>query len=144
MTTFFTSADGTFTLTFSAVFNAPCVLENWGTDRAFEQEAVEMAESRMSIDGKLNRGFVVRQVTQTITLSSLSSSVPVLEAIIAYQRQQRTLVSVGAELILPSLKRRYTFVNGCLTSGSIAPTVAATVEDRTFTFSWEDIKPIGI
>ncbi|UMM08422.1 hypothetical protein MKW11_14735 [Gluconobacter frateurii] len=139
-----TSADAIFTLTVSALWNAPITLENWGSDRAWEQEALEMAEFRMSIDGKLNKGYVPRAVVQTLTFSAGSSSIPYLEAIVAGQQQSMSIYTLGAELTLNSTGRKYTFTNGGLNSGTVAPNGGATLEDRTFSLTWERVFPAGI
>ncbi|GBQ90917.1 phage tail fiber protein [Gluconobacter albidus] len=139
-----TSADGIFVLTVTALWNAPLVLENWATDRAWETEAVEMAEFRMSIDGKLNKGFVPRPITQSLNFSAGSSSLPYFEALITGQRKGRQIYTLGAELTLPSLGRKYTFINGGLGTGSVAPNGGGVLEDRAFSITWEDVFPAGI
>lgn len=144
MSGFITSANAIYTLTLSALFNAPITLQNWASDRGFEQDQVEMAETQMSIDGHLNRGFVPRAVNQTLSFSAASDSVSVFEALIAYQQQERTIVSLGAELVIPGTGRRYTFINGCLTAGSVAPNGGNTLENRSFALQWERVLPAGI
>ncbi|GBR71004.1 phage tail fiber protein [Gluconobacter kanchanaburiensis] len=139
-----TSADAIFTLTISDLFNAPITLENWGSDRAWEQEAVEMAEAQMSIDGKLNRGWIPRAVNQTMNFSAASGSIPYMEAIITEQQLTRTILTLGGELTLKSTGRKYTFTNGCMMTGSVAPNGGTVLEARTFTFQWEKVFPAGI
>lgn len=144
MSGFITSANAIYTLTVSQLFNAPITLQNWGADRGFEQEALEMAETQMSIDGHLNRGYVPRAVNQTLTFSPVSDSILVFEAIISYSQQERTVVNLGAELVIPDISRRYTFTNGCIMSGTIAPNAGGTLENRTFTLQWERVIPAGL
>lgn len=144
MSNLITSANAVYTLTLSALFSAPIVLENWSSDRAFEQDALEMAETQMSIDGKLNKGYVPRPVNQNLSFSAASSSLDVFEAVIAYQQQERTIIDLGATIVLPSVNRRYTFINGCLSSGSVAPNAGGTLENRGFSLVWERVIPVGI
>ncbi|WP_046901579.1 phage tail fiber protein [Gluconobacter oxydans] len=139
-----TSADAIYTLTVSSLWDAPITLENWGSDRGWEQEALEMAEFRMSLDGKLNKGYVPRAVVQSLALSAGSASIPYLEAIIAGQQQSMSIYTLGAELTLKSTGRKYTFTNGGLSSGTVAPNGGGTLEDRTFSLTWERVFPAGI
>ncbi|MCP1236514.1 hypothetical protein NKW55_07815 [Gluconobacter kondonii] len=141
---FITSASGIMTLTIASLFDAPITLQNWGSDRAWEQEAVEMLESQMSIDGVLNRGYIPRPVNQTLTFSAASPSIVYLEAIWTAQQSTMTAISLGAELTIPSTKRKYTFTNGAMMTGSVAPNGGTVLEARAFTFQWEKVFPAGI
>lgn len=139
-----TSADAIMTLTITDLFNAPITLQNWGSDRGWEIEALEMAETQMSVDGYLNRGFVPRAVTQTLTFSAASTSLEYFEALYTAQRQSSTLYALGGELTLKSTGKKYTFTNGCLMTGSVAPNGGTVLESRTFTIQWERVIPAGI
>ena len=141
---FITSASGIMTLTIASLFDAPITLKNWGSDRAWEQEAVEMLESQMSIDGVLNRGYIPRPVNQTLTFSAASPSLIYFEAIIAAQQSTLTAISLGGELTIPATKRKYTFTNGALMTGSVAPNGGTVLEARAFTIQWEKVFPAGI
>lgn len=144
MSQIITSADAIYTLTVSALWGAPITLNNWATDRGWETEAVEMAEFRMSMDGKLNKGFVPRAIQQTLHLSAGSSSIPYLEALVTGQRVSRQIYTLGGELTLPSLGRRYTFINGGLGTATLSPNGGAVLDDRTFQITWENVFPVGI
>ena len=144
MSNLITSADAIYTLTLSALYIAPITLQNWASDRAFEADDVEMAETQMSVDGKLNKGYVPRSVDQTLSFSAASSSIDIFETIIAFQRNRRTIITLGAEVVIPSTQRRYTLVEGCLVSGSVMPNAGATLENRSFRLRWQDVLPAGI
>lgn len=59
MSTLVTSADAVFTLTVKTLFNAPITLENWATNHGWSSsQKLKLATTSLSIDGKLNKGFV--------------------------------------------------------------------------------------
>ncbi|QDH17408.1 phage tail fiber protein [Swingsia samuiensis] len=139
-----TSANAIFMLTFTGLFNAPVRLENFSADRAFEAEAIELAETKMSIDGFLNRGYVPRAVSMTVTLSAASKSIPYFDALIMASQQSRTVITLGGEISIPDTGRKFTLLNGCLTNGSVFPSAGTTLEDQTYTLQWERVLPAGI
>lgn len=139
-----TSADAIMTLTISDLFSAPITLENWASDQGWSVGELEMAETQMSIDGKLNRGWVPRPISQTLTFSAASASIIYMEALVQSQTTARALYNLGGELTLKSTGRKYTFTGGCLTTGTVAPNGGTVLENRTFTIQWEAVVPAGI
>lgn len=136
MSNFITSADAIFTLTVSSFFSAPITLENWSSDRAWEAAALEMAETQMSVDGKLNAGWVPRPIEQTVSFSAASSSLQYIEDLMLAQQTTRSLYSLGAVITLPATSRKYTLSNGFLVNGSVLPAAGTVLEARPFTFRW--------
>lgn len=137
------SADGVFTLTVETLFNAPITLENWGTDRAWEADALDQVETQMSIDGHLNAGFVPRPVDMTLYLSAASSSVVNFEVIMTAQSTSRTIYRLDGELTLPGIGRKYTFSKGVLLSGAPLPDGTRILANRAFRLRWERVIPVG-
>lgn len=144
MANFITSADGVLTLTVKDLFNSPITLENWETDRAWETQDREIAESRMSVDGKLNVGFIPTPIDMTLRFSPNSPSIIYFETIQTSSEQMRRPFILNADLTLPGLKRRYTFSNGHLRSLTPVPGGAKTLEGRSFTLRWESVYPAAI
>lgn len=144
MADFITSADGVLTITVKDLFNAPIQLENWETDRAWETQDRAIAESRMSVDGKLNMGFIPTPTDMTLRFSPNSPSVGYFETIQTSSEQMRRPFILNAELTLPGLHRRYTFSNGHLLSLTPIPGGARTLEGRAFALRWEAVYPAGI
>ncbi|MEE8658522.1 Structural protein [Acetobacteraceae bacterium EV16G] len=141
---FITSADAIFTLTIQPLFSAPITLENWGTDRAWEVSSYAATDSRMSIDGYLNKGFQHRPVEMSLTLEANSPSNAVFEAIEEYQKAMTTVVILGGELRLPGLHRKYTFDDGHVIGMTPLPGGASMLEARTYNLRWRRIIPAGI
>lgn len=141
---FITSADGVLVITAKDLFNAPIEMENWETDRAWETQDREIAESRMSVDGKLNVGYVPSPIDMSLRFSPNSQSIAIFEAIQTASEQMRRPFILNAELTLPGLQRKYTFSNGHLRSLTPVPGGARTLEGRSFALRWEAIYPAGL
>lgn len=139
-----TSSNSTFVINVAGLFNVPVTLQNYGAERFWENENLAIAETKMSIDGKLNAGYVPNEIKQKITLSAASSSILVFETIIATTRATRSIYRINGMLTIPSLGRKYTLTNGLLTEVSISPNAAKLLEDRDFSITWENFTPAGI
>lgn len=139
-----TSSNSTFVINVAGLFNVPITLQNYGAERFWENENLAIAETKMSIDGKLNAGYVPNPIKQKITLSAASASISVFETIISTTRATRSIYRVNAVLTIPSLGKKYTMSNGVLTEVSIAPNAAKLLEDRDFSVEWENYIPAGI
>ncbi|MFT8978733.1 hypothetical protein, partial [Gluconobacter oxydans] len=96
------------------------------------------------IDAHLNFGWVPRPGSQTRTFSASSASLAYMEAILEEQTLTKTPVSLGAELTIPATSRKYTFTNGAMMTGSVAPNGGTVLEARAFTFLWGQVFPAGI
>lgn len=144
MAGFITSANAVFYLTVKDLFNSPILLENWETDRAWETQDREIAESRMSIDGKLNIGYIPSPIDMSVRFSPNSESIAIFEAIQTSSEQMRRPFVLNAELTLPGLKRKYTFSNGHLRSLTPVSGAGRSLEGRSFSLRWEAVYPVGI
>ena len=139
-----TAANSVFTITVPGLYNAPITLENYAADRAFETEAVEQAETAMSIDGYLNAGWVPNPIAQTISLAAASSSSRIFEAVVAAQATARSLYRLSAEIQLPSIGKNYTMVRGLVRSAVVIPSAARALEAQTFELLWERVIPAAL
>ena len=144
MSGFITSADAVFHITVKTLFNAPILLENWASDRAWETQQLRLAETKLSIDGKLNKGFVTSALDMTLTFAPNSNSVEVFDAIATASRQARTVYELNGELNIKDLGRKYTLVSGCLISYDALPGGGELLENRSAVIRWENILPAGI
>lgn len=141
---FITSADSIFTLTVANLFNAPVRLENWSAERFWDAPEFEQVETRMSIDGNLNAGWVPNAIDMPLTFQPNSASVVVFEGIQTAQAGGRTPYILGGTVSIPSLGRKYTLVRGVLISGSALPAAGRLLEERTFNLRWERVYPVAI
>lgn len=136
-----TAADAVFTLNVKTLFNAPITLENWSTSRSWEGHSLKLAETSLSLDGKLNKGFVPATFDMTVHFAANSNSMTVFDAIATASRQARTVYELNGELLLKGLGKRYNFINGCLTAYDPIPAGGEMLADRSVTIRWENILP---
>lgn len=132
-----TAADATVTLAVTSLYPSPITLTNFGTDRAFEGEAVEFAETAMSVDGTLNAGYVPNPFRQTYTLSPASSFWVPLETVLTAIQTYRATYRWTGVVILPSTGRKYTLNAGVLKTATPMPNAARVLEARTFVIEWQ-------
>ncbi|MCL1514399.1 MULTISPECIES: phage tail fiber protein [Acetobacteraceae] len=144
-TALITSADAVFTLTVKTLFNAPITLENWATDHGWSgSQKLKLATTSLSIDGRLNKGFVPSAYHMALHFSAGSRSLPVFDAIATASRQARTVYELNGELLLHGLGQRFTFTNGCLTDYDPVPAGNTTLGNRTVNITWENVLPAGL
>lgn len=141
---FITSADAVFTITIKNLFNAPITLENWESDKAWEAQDRNISETKMSIDGKLNIGYIPSPINQTLHFSANSKSLIVFDSLATATEQMRTPYMINGELSLKGLGRKFTFSNGVLVSYAPLPDGGKTLGGRKVTLTWESIIPAGI
>lgn len=138
---FITSADAVFTLTVQTLFNAPVRLENWSANRAWEGQALRLADTRLSIDGKLNKGFVPSAYDMTLHFSPNSNTWDIFDELQTTIRQAKTVYELNGELHLPGLHRKYTFVSGCVLEMAAVPNGGELLEERSVHIRWQDVLP---
>lgn len=139
-----TSADAVFTITIKTLFNTPVTLDNWSTNRAWEGQALRLADTRLSIDGKLNKGFVPSAYDMTLNFSPNSGTWDVFDALQTASRQARTVYELNGELTLKGFNRKYTLVSGCVLELSAVPNGGELLEERSVHIRWENVLPAGI
>ncbi|MCX5619468.1 MULTISPECIES: phage tail fiber protein [Bombella] len=140
-----TAADAVFTLTVKTLFNTPITLENWATENSWSSgQKIKLAATTLSLDGKMNKGYIPSLYPMVLTFSAGSNSLLVFDAIATASRQARTVYELNGELLLHGLGRRYTFTNGCLTDYDPVPAGKTTLGDRSVTITWENVLPAGL
>ena len=69
-----TSANAELILKVAEIYPAGIVLQMFGTDQAFNMEAVDITETRMGVDGRMVAGVTPVIYPVTITLEASSPS----------------------------------------------------------------------
>lgn len=137
------SADAVFVLTVQQLFNAPVILENWAAGKGWDTQALRLADTRMSMDGKLNRGFVPAPLDMTLHLSPNSPSAILFDSVATAARQGQTVYALNGEISLKGLGKKYTLTNGVLVEYSAVPNASEMLDDVTVHIRWENILPAG-
>ncbi|QDH14122.1 hypothetical protein E3E12_07920 [Formicincola oecophyllae] len=139
-----TSADVVATMTVAQLFSAPIILENWSSDNAWEAEDQVIGDSRMSLDKKLNKGYVPAPVELTMTFEPNSESLLVFDALAAASKAGRTVYDVSLELAHKSLGQKFSFLDGHVIRYKPNPGGAKLLKARPVRFRFADIIPAGM
>lgn len=141
---FITSANAVFTLTIKELFNTPITLENWESDKAWEALDQDFSEVQMSIDGKLNIGWIPSPITHTLSFSPNSRSMIYFDTLLDAMRQTRRPFWMNGELTLEGLGHKFTFTNGVIQKATPLPAAGKSLAARKITIMWENITRAGI
>lgn len=103
-----TSANSSFILTVRDVFPLPQILQGYAADDAFTQEAFDLTETRMGVDGILSGGYTPSPKRITVMLQPDSIALDVfLNWKAANEAAKETLVG-SAVIALPSISKGFT------------------------------------
>jgi len=139
-----TAANSTYLLAVNGLFPTFQVLEGYSADDAFSTDAVEPAEVVMGVDGKMSAGWIPTVTQQTISLMPDSNADQIFDAWQAAQKAAREIYFAQAQILLPSVSRSYTLMNGVLSS--IPPMVSArkVLQARQFRITWESVTVVPV
>ena len=100
-----TSANATAILVIEEVVPAGVPLDNFSTDQAINGETMEVAETRLTLDGKLLAGYVPSQVPVTLTLEPTSLAYRFIEQAFQVSRLQKKTLRCSLVFTFPAIKR---------------------------------------
>lgn len=131
-----TSANASFQISVANLFDTPITLQNWTADRAWETDAVDIAELQLSVDGFLSAGYIPYLIPQSVMFMPSSPSIPLFEQWIATESSnQEKLIATGI-LSIPSVGTKYNFTQGYLVNITPTPSAAKVLGSRTFRLTW--------
>lgn len=133
------SANSVFMLAVNTVYPVPQMLQGYSTDDAFDADAIEPAEVRMGVDGKLSAGFVYVPVRIGVTLQADSPSVQIFDTWYAAQKALSDVYFANGLIRLPSLQRSYVLSNGILTGYVPLPSAKRTLDPLKFMVTFESV-----
>ncbi|MXV44401.1 hypothetical protein GS501_04980 [Saccharibacter sp. 17.LH.SD] len=140
VTTHITASDAVFVMTVQTLFNAPIILDRWSTSSAWVSKPITLAETQISLDGKLNRGFVNSIFDMTLNFAPNSRTFTLFDAVATASRQGQTVYTLNGELTLKGLNRKYTFINGVLVDYNPLPAPKGNVlGDLQAHLQWENV-----
>ncbi|HJR11544.1 MAG TPA: hypothetical protein VJ823_09040 [Rhodanobacteraceae bacterium] len=134
-----TSANSSFAIIIPGVYSAPQSIQGYAMDDAFSTEAIEKAEVKMGIDGKLSAGYIFNPYKMTITLQADSVSFPIFTNWQLAQDAVREIIGASATIIIPSIGYKFAMTNGYMTRFQAMPEAKKTLDPAKFEISWEKI-----
>lgn len=145
-----TSANSVFTLTpqlggsalsgfLPTIAGVGFQLQGFATNDAFAAAAVQIAQTRKGVDGKFSAAFIPYITKQSVTFQADSPSVNILEALVNAQKTLRQPIFVDAIILLPSVGKQYSLVNGVLANITPITPAKQVLEEMVFEIDWDDV-----
>jgi len=134
-----TSANSAFSIAVLNLYDSPQNVQGYAADDAFSAEAVEMAEIVMGVDGHMSGGFIFNPTNLKIAIMPDSPSLPIFENWMTAQRTAREVYYANATIIVPSINRKYSLINGILKSGNKIVNAKKVLEAVSFVIAWEQV-----
>lgn len=132
-----TSTNAVYLLNIATLFPVPQQLQGWTADDAFITEPQQTKELYRGIDGVLSAGLVLVPVPQTITLSADSPSNAIFDFWHAQEQLVRDVFFATAIIYMPSIKTKFTLVNGVLNNYQPMSDAQKTLRPRKFGLTFE-------
>ena len=134
-----TSANVAAWMTIEGVAPSGFALEQFSTDAGIVAETVSDVQAEPTLDGHMVVGYTPNLHVVTVTLQPTSPSIPYLRELIQAQRSRRTALEVNLTVTLPATGKKYSFVEGVLTSSVSMPGVNRVQDPMTFQFTFKAV-----
>ena len=135
-----TSANAELILTVSEIFPVGIVLQMFGTDQAFNMDAVDITETRMGVDGRMVAGVTPNIVPITITLEAASPSFAALSNLWAKIDAEKRIFQCTLVCTVPAVSQIFTWTRGMLVSGVPFPNLEKVLAATSWVFHFERLK----
>ena len=132
-----TSANATLVLTVDELYPAGIQLQQFSTDQAASMDNVQVAETRMGVDGRMAAGFTPAIHPVTITLEACSPSYDSMVLLWQTMYKQRKPFECTLVARVPSIGVTYTWSVGVLYSGTPLPSLRRVLDPTSWTFHFE-------
>lgn len=139
-----TSANAVCVLTIEGGVANAIPVDSFSTDQAINSETMEIAETRLTLDGELLGGYVPSMVPVTLTLEPTSDAYRLIELGFQAARASQKAMRCSLLFMLPAIKKAVRYEDGILQSLTMIPPVGRTLQTRQvrFVFSSENIKGV--
>ena len=135
-----TSADVAATMTSEELFPNGFPLEQFSADSGITADAVQEAETEMTLDGTLVVGYTPAPKTVTITLQASSPSVPYLRTLAQASASNRRPYAVNLTVRIRATGETRQFSNGYLTSTPPMPGIGKKLQPLAYGFTFESVE----
>lgn len=136
-----TAANAVFTLAIPGVFLAAQNLNGFAADDIFTVEAQKLVETSMGVDGQFSGGFVFVPVPQKISFQANSPSIALFDLWAAAMVTGVDSFPAVGFVTLPSLGKKWSMVQGFLTSYPPMPDAGRTLKPQQYEVTWGQLVP---
>ena len=137
-----TSADGQVVITCDELYPNGIVLQQFSTDAMTSAENVQIAETRMGVDGYMAAGVTPAIVPVTVNLEANSPSRKPLDTIFGAQQQNRRIYRCSMLIKIPATGESYLFSRGCMQAATSLPAAQRVLAPVTYTFHFERFEKV--
>lgn len=134
-----TSANSIFYLSVAGIYSTPQRIQGFGTDAAFDVDAIASAEVLMGVDARMSVGWVPSVKLMTVTLQADSASIDVFNRWWETNENNREQFLATGQIALPSIGKKLTLNRGVLSNYKPIPAAGRTLQPSTFQITWESI-----
>ena len=139
-----TSANAEAILTVEEIYPSGIILQMFGTDQALAMDAIDVAETRKGVDGRLVGGYVPIIYPVTITLEASSPSAAALSTLWQAMATNKRVYACNLVCTVPSINFVFTWSVGILKNGAPFPTMAKVLSPTTWQFDFQDFERASI
>lgn len=139
-----TSANSSFVLTVPDVFPLPQILQGYAADDAFTQEAFDLTETRMGVDGILSGGYTPTPKRITVMLQPDSIALAVfLNWKAAIEAAKETFIGTG-NILYPSISLGFTLGTVFFKNSQGLPSAKKVLEPFPAVLEYQDLTSFPI
>jgi len=134
-----TAANAVIAISIQGLYPVPQNLVQFATDEVFDGPSLASAEVEMGVDGVLSGGFVYVKFPQKYTFRANSPSIAIFDNWWQAQQALTTILAANASIKLPALGKKWTLLNGFLTSYQPIPNAKKLLQPQVFEVSWQNV-----
>src|SRR5215469_1758216 len=134
-----TSANTIIQISVSVIFPAPQQLQKFSTDNIYEAPAITPNQVQMGVDGFQSAGkvFVSKPISYDLLADSPSNDF--FDTWYSQEEAAQETFAANGLMVLKSVGKKFTLVNGSLTSYTPLPPGARILGPRRYEITWERI-----
>jgi len=133
------AANSRLSIAVVGLFSSPQAIQGFDVDDSFTATAIDNAETRMGVDGRLSGGKVYVPYPMMIKLQATSPSVGMFDTWGTQEDAIGDVFIAEGSIFLPSIGRVYTLQNGFLTKKTPFPAVKKILQAVEYEVTWERI-----
>lgn len=134
-----TGANAVLMLSQATLFPSPVQIQQFAPDDVTDIEAARILEHQMGVDGVLSFGFVWTERSQDISLKADSPSVAFFDTINTQQEAIQDVYPLNGTLLLPSVGKMFTMINGGLETYKPLPGVKKLLQMMRYRIIWNRV-----
>lgn len=139
-----TSANVAAVMTVKDLYPAGFKWEAFSADQAFTVESVQLALTRMGVDGGMSAGYTPQPYPITVVFEPWSPTIEFIEHIIKSTQTNKRVYWCELAMDIPALDKSFQLVQGTLTNITPVPAIQDVLQPMTYTWSFAELRPVRV